>query len=89
MHVRGDVALAQERRCGAGEDRDVGSPGELEDAERVRRGLLERLVSGDGGDRRELDLGRGEREEDRDRVVVAGIAVEDDRASGSCVEYRV
>ena len=56
------------------------APGELEHVERVARRLVERLVAGDGRDRAQLDLGRGEREQDRDRVVVAGVAVDDDRA---------
>ena len=40
--------------------------------------LVERLVPGDGRDADELDLGRREREEDGHRVVVAGVAVDDD-----------
>src|SRR5262249_53373664 len=50
---------------------------ELEDPQRVRRRLVERLVAGDGRQRDERGLRRGEREQDRDGVVVAGIAVED------------
>ena len=88
VDVRGDVALAHERPVGAGRDGHVGAAGELEHAERVRRRLLERLVARDGRDPDQLDLGRGEREQDRDRVVVAGVAVEDDRRAHRA-EYPV
>ena len=70
---------AHERPLGAGRDRHVAATGELEHAQRVRRRLVERLVAGDGRDAEQLELGRGEREQERDRVVVAGVAVEDDR----------
>ena len=53
-------------------------PGELEHPQRVGGRLGERLVAGDGRDAEQLELGRGQREQDRDRVVVAGVAVEDD-----------
>ena len=79
VHVRRDVALAHERPVGARVDRDVAAARELEHAQRVRRRLVERLVAGDGRDADELELGRGEREQERDRVVVTGVAVEDDR----------
>ena len=52
---------------------------ELEHAQGVRRRLLERLVAGDGGHAEELDLRRGDGEHQRDRVVVAGVAVDHDR----------
>ena len=41
--------------------------------------LLERLVAVDGRDADELELRAREREQERDRVVVPGVAVEDDR----------
>ena len=43
--------------------------------------LSQRLVPGDRGDAEQLDLGAREREHQRDRVIVPGVAVEDDRAS--------
>ena len=46
---------------------------------RVRRRLLERLVAVHRGDAEQLELRAREREQQRDRVVVPGIAVEDDR----------
>ncbi len=57
----------------------LGAAGELEHAQRVRGRLGERLVAGDRGHPEQLELGGGEREQDRDRVVVPGVAVEDDR----------
>ena len=78
VHVGRDVALADQRPRRAGGDRDVGAADVVEDADRVRGGLLERLVAGHGGHAEQIDLGAGERQQQRDRVVVAGIAVEDD-----------
>ena len=89
VHVRGDRALAHERPVGAAVDRDVAAAGELEHAQGVRGRLLDRLVAADGRDADELELGRGEREQERDRVVVAGIAVEDDRGRAHAGQYRV
>ena len=59
---------------------------ELEHAERVRRRLLERLVAGDRRHAEQLDLRAREREQQRDRVVVARVAVEEDRV---VMQYRV
>ena len=44
----------------------------------VARRLVKRLVAGDGRDADELDLRGRDREEDGHRVVVAGVAVDDD-----------
>ena len=82
VHVSGDVARPDERLVGARVDGDVGATGKLEHLERVRGRLVDRLVSGDRRDRDELELGRGQREQDRNRVVVARVAVEDDRRRG-------
>ncbi len=79
VDVRCDHQLPLERTIRAGRDRDVGATDEVEHAQRIRRRLLERLVAVDGGDPEQLDLRAREREEQRDRVVVPGIAVEDDR----------
>ena len=78
VHVRRDDELARERTLGAGGDRDVGALHELEDAQRVRGGLLERLVAVGRRDAEELELRAREGEQQRDRVVVPRIAVEDD-----------
>jgi hypothetical protein len=89
VDVLRDEELALERPVGAGRDRDVAATRELEHAERVRRRLLERLVAGDGRDGPQLDLRARQREQDRDRVVVARVAVEEDRGrSGDAVPLR-
>ena len=89
VDVRRDERLAHEWRRRAGGDGDVVASYEVENADRVRGRLLERLVSGDGGDAEQLELGRREREQQSDRVVVPGIAVEQDRRRASAAEYRV
>ena len=73
------VSSRIERPVGAGRDRDVGPAREVEHAERVRGRLLERLVAVHGRDAEHLQLRAREREQERDRVVVARVAVEDDR----------
>ena len=78
VDVLRDERLAPERPRSAGGDGDVGAARELEQLQRVDRRLLERLVAVDGGDADELDLRAREREQERDRVVVAGVAVEQD-----------
>ena len=79
VHVRGDDELAGEWTIGARRDRDVGSARELQYTKRVPRGLLQCLVPVGRGDPEELHLRARERQQERDRVVVPGIAVEDDR----------
>ena len=54
---------------------------EVEHAQRVRGRLLERLVAVHRRDAEQLELGAREREQERDRVVVPRVAVEDDRGS--------
>ena len=78
MDVGGHVGLADERPPRAGRDGDVGAD-ELEDADRVRGRLLHRLVPGHGRHAEELELGAGECQQQRDRVVVPWVAVEEDR----------
>ena len=81
VHVRGGAELPPQRAVRARGDRDVGAAGELEHLERVAGRLVERLVARDRRDAAQLHLRRREREQDRDRVVVAGIAVDDDRGA--------
>ena len=94
VDVGGDEELARERAVGAGRHRHVAAADELEHAERVRRRLLERLVAGDRRDAEEVELRAGEREQERDRVVVARVAVEQDRRrivirrASICVDLR-
>ena len=77
----------QSGRGRADGDRHVGAADELEQLQRVDRRLLERLVAVDGRDADELDLRAREREQERDRVVVAGVAVEEDLHGPSIVVY--
>ena len=79
VDVRGDGELALERPVGAHGDRDVRPADEREHPQRVLRRLVERLVPVHGRDAEQVELGAREREQQRDRIVVAGIAVEDDR----------
>jgi hypothetical protein len=83
VHVRRGAELASPRRVRPGGDRNVAAAGDLERDERVPGRLVERLVAGDRRDTDQLDLRRGEREEDRDRVVVPRVAVDDDRRAHS------
>jgi hypothetical protein len=71
--------LAHERPVRTRGDGNVATPGEFEHADRIGGGLVERLVAGDGRDAEQLEFGRGEREQQCDRVVVPGIAVDEDR----------
>jgi hypothetical protein len=80
------VERAVEGMGRAGRDLDVGPAGEGEDAERRVGRRLEHGVAADRADAEDAEVRSGEREEDRDRVVVARIAVDDDRegAIGRC-----
>ena len=60
---------------------DLAAAGEIEHAQGVRRRLRERLVPVHGRDAEHLHLGARERQQQRDRIVVPGIAVEDDRGA--------
>ena len=77
----GRIAPARddERPRRARRDGHVLAPGEREHAQRVARRRLERQVARDGREREQLDLRAREREQDRDRVVHAGVAVDDER----------
>ena len=57
VHVRGDVAWAHERAFRPRVNGHLGTACELEDAEGVRRRLVEGLVPGDGRHAEKLDLG--------------------------------
>ena len=76
-----DGELPEERPIGAGRNRDIGAAGKVEHPKSVRRRLLERLVPVHGGHAQHLELGACECEKQSDRVVVPGIAIEDDRGS--------
>ena len=77
MDVRRNARLADERTLGTRRNREVGS-GELEHAQRVGSGLLQCLVAGDGGDAQQFDFQAREGKQQRDRVVVTRVTVEQD-----------
>ena len=79
VHVRGHARLAHERPVGPGRHRHVAAAGELEHPQRVGRRLVERLVAVHGRDPEQLQLGARERQQQRHRVVVPGVAVDQDR----------
>ena len=77
VRVGCDDELADQGLIRSGSDRHIGAPGELEHAQRVGRHLLDRLVAGDRRDAQDLDLGAGQGEQERDRVVLARVAVDE------------
>ena len=77
VDVGGVNGLADERLHAAGVDGDLGASGELAHRPGVEGDLLEAVVAADGRDAQEVDLRAPEREEDRDRVIMARIAIED------------
>ena len=72
-------ARHHERPRGAGRHRHVLPPGQREHAQGVARRRLERQVARDRREREQLDLRAREREQDCDRVVDAGVAIDDER----------
>jgi hypothetical protein len=70
----------EEGTVAAGRHGHTGDVGDAAHAARVQGRFLECLVARDGRDRAELDLGVAVSEEYRHRVVVPGVAVEDDPA---------
>ena len=70
--------LTHERPVGARSDGNLAGQ-ELHDPQRVLRRLGHRLVPIDGRDPEHLHLGARQREHDRDHVVVAGVAVDQNR----------
>ena len=79
VDVRRNELLAHERTVRTRCDGNVATSRELEHADGIRSRLVERLVAGDRRDAEDLHLGRGERQEQCDRVVVTGVAVDEDR----------
>ena len=71
------------RASAAGVDPHLVAVGLGQDALRVAGGARQWDVAGDGGDGDDLDLlRRAQRQEDRQGVVLAGVAVEDDLVLG-------
>ena len=82
---------AQQRPGAPGGERHAGDAADAGDRDRVAGDLLEGLVPGDGGHREQLDLRAAVGEQQRDGVVVPGVAVEEDLAGhgGSLSEVGV
>ena len=81
VDVFGGDRRAHQRALAAGEHRHVAAAGQFHDAPRVNRGPRQRHVAGDRHDAGDLQfVGRGQRQKDRDGVVLSGIGVDDDAA---------
>jgi len=74
----GRLRRAHERPVAARRDRHIPEPCDGRDGQRVAGDLLEGLVAGDGRHRDQIDIGVACGEEERDGIVVAGVAVEED-----------
>ncbi len=85
VRVRRDDELAGEGAVRAGGDADVRSARELEHAERVRRRLVERLVPRDRRHAEDVELRAPQGEKERERIVLARVAVDEDRDHARCV----
>ncbi len=78
MNVCGDMPLSDQRSRRPGRDRNVAPADMVEHFDRVRRRLLQRLIAGDRCHPEQRYLRARERQQQRDRVVMPRIAVEDD-----------
>ena len=90
MEPVGVEVAADQRRVGAEIDRHI-SAGDLASVKRVARALRQRDIAGDDGERGDAHVRRGERHQDRHRVVGGGVGVDQKRAhalSGGLVAWR-
>ncbi len=87
VDVRRNHEITPKRPVGAGRDLYIRPPHELQYPQRVCCGLLKRLVPVRRRDAEHLDLRARQRKEERDRVVVPRVAIEDDRDGGSHAAY--
>src|SRR4029450_3901019 len=74
-----DDEVPGERPFGSGGNANVRPPGELQHAERIRRRLVDGLVAGDCRHGEHVELGAPKRKEERERVVLARVAVDENR----------
>jgi hypothetical protein len=79
VDVDGDPRLPDQGPVGAGRNRDVLAAEQRERPAGVERGERERRVPGARCDPEDVQAGRRAGERDRERVVMAGVAVDDDR----------
>ena len=89
VDVGGNLQLAHERAIGPGGDGHIGPPGAVQHPDGVRGRLGQRLVPRHGRHAQQLDLVAGQRQEQRGRVVVARVAVDDDRLHRADTTSRV
>ena len=83
VHVLGGDQLAHQRPRAAGMDGQIGPSGEFAHLARILLGQRQRHVAGDHGDREHVQLvRRAERQQDGERIVMTGVAVDDDGAGG-------
>ena len=71
-------AGASAGRTGARMDRDVGPVRQFDDAARIHLGQAQGHVTRHRHDAEHVELGRRQGQEDRDRVVLAGVGIDDD-----------
>ena len=76
------LGRVQQRRGAARPDRNVRAPAEREHRAGVARRLGEIDIARDAGDAEDVDRGLGERVEQAEGVVDAGVDVEDDGRGG-------
>ena len=79
-----DPRLAHQRTVRAGRDGHVRPSEQGQDTQGVARRAIERGVARDRRDRAQPELRPGQREDDREGVVMTRVAVEDDRDAGHC-----
>ncbi len=77
MHLLGGDELAHHRPDGAGKDLDLGLAGQFADLAGILLGQRQRHVAGDGGDAEHLQFGARQRQQYGDRIVLAGVGVDD------------
>lgn len=78
VDVRRGVEIAAQWPVTSRRDWHGGESGQRANAAGVERGLVQRLVPGDGGNGAKIDGRAGGREQDRQRIVVAWVAVDHD-----------
>ncbi len=65
----------------SGEDRNINFASYLADNAGISGGVVQRHIARDGDDSQHLDiLGAGQRQQDRDGIILSGIGVDDDLA---------
>ena len=78
VDMLGRHQIALQRPVAPRIDRQIGPSRQFADDPRILCRQRQRHVARNAGQAKNLDLGRGEGKQDRDRVVLAGIGVDDD-----------